>query len=112
MRLSLKSDLLLFLRAFLLRGSWSGSWRHQLLHSLLHMAWRQMSVAHGHLNRLVPSQLLDGPDVDALHDQPADEGMAQDVPGHFSQLSLLHCRVEPMLVVPETHDAALGNFGL
>lgn len=39
--------------SFLLGRSWGRSGGNQLLNGLLHMAWGQMRLSHGHLNRLV-----------------------------------------------------------
>src|SRR6266542_2035130 len=58
-----------------------------------------MSIAHGHLDCLVPHQLLNRPDRGALHSESAGEGVPQTVPSEVCDVRFLHCWFKP---VPST----------
>src|SRR5678815_2511282 len=59
------------------------------------MLWCQMRIADGHLNRLVPHQLLNCAKVYARHDQPACESVAEAMPGEVLQPRSLHGGTKP-----------------
>ena len=49
----------------------------------------EVSVARCHSRRLVPHEFLNGREIDALHDEPAGEGVPQVVPMEVGDLRLL-----------------------
>ena len=59
------------------------------------MLWCQMRIADGHLNRLVPHQLLNCPKVYSRHDQPTCESVAEAMPGEVLQPRSLHGGTKP-----------------
>jgi len=54
-----------------------------------------MRIADGHLNRLVPHQLLNCAKVYARHDQPACESVTEAMPGEVLQPRSLHGGTKP-----------------
>jgi hypothetical protein len=64
-------------------------------HRLRYVARCQMSIAHGHLNRLVARQFLHGSEVDACHRQAGDERVARVVPVEMRDARILHRFLEP-----------------
>src|SRR5678815_2298807 len=59
------------------------------------MLWCQMRIADGHLNSLVPHQLLNCAKVNARHNQPACESVAEAMPGEVLQPRSLHGGTKP-----------------
>jgi len=71
---------------------------------------RQVGVAHGHGQRGVAQELLDGLQVGAGHDQPGSEGMPQVVETEIYDPGLFAGALEASADVAE--PLALGPTGL
>jgi hypothetical protein len=53
------------------------------------MIWRQMRISRRHRYRSMAEELLDGPEVDAGHNQARSESVSQIVPGKILDLCFL-----------------------